>query len=307
MPVKPVRKLTSGFNPRTRKIRNNPEISQEAFSNGVKFLESKKLPQAKFVILGLPLEATETFRGGVKEAPDEIRRVSESLESYSYFFNRDLKDLNFSDLGNLTLNKKLEESLNLIKRKIFSLVSKGKRFVAIGGEHTVTLGIVKGIQKVWKKNFQVVIFDAHSDFRKDWQGERLNHSTVIRRLKELNDKISVVGTRSFYGSEDYSQGIYTTLEEAKRRLIRKLPIYLSIDMDALDASLAPGVTNPEPDGLTYAQIVDFIHFLKDFSIVGMDVVEVTPLYDPAQITAITAAKLVIEGLIAMSFNTDLKK
>ena len=267
----------------------------------VKFLESKVLPQADLVILGAPLEATETFRGGVRKAPDEIRKASQSIESYSPFFNYDLKDLNFSDLGNLSLGGKFKNDLNLIEKKIATLVSEKKKFVIIGGEHTVSLGIVKGIQKVRGENFQVIIFDAHSDFRDNWEGKRINHATVIRRLYEINEKLNVVGVRSFYGYEDYSQSIYTTLEETKKRLKKKLPVYLSIDMDVLDAAIAPGVTNPEPDGLKFAQILDFIHFLKEFSILGIDVVEVSPSFDPSQITSITAARLIVEGLIAMSY------
>ncbi|MEA3368925.1 MAG: agmatinase [Candidatus Ratteibacteria bacterium] len=269
----------------------------------VKFLESKFLPQADFVILGVPLEVTETFRGGVKQAPDEIRKASRSIESYSPFFNRDLKNLQFSDSGNLSLSGKLGPDLNLIEKYISALTAEKKRFVVLGGEHTLTLGIVKGIKKILDEDFQVVIFDAHSDFRDNWQGEKINHATVTRRLREITNKVSVVGARSFYGYEDYSQTIYTSLEDVKERLKRKLPVYLSIDMDVLDAAAAPGVTNPEPDGLSYAQVADFIHFLKDFSVLGMDIVEVSPSFDSSQITSITAAKLAMEGLLAMSFES----
>ncbi len=267
----------------------------------MKFLESKFLPQADFVILGVPIEATETFRGGVKDAPDEIRKASHSIESYSPFFNRDLKELQFSDLGNLSLGGQLRPDLDLIEKYISALTAVGKKFVVLGGEHTLTLGIVKGIKKALGEDFQVIIFDAHSDFRDSWQGEKINHATVTRRLTEITNKLSVVGARSFYGHEDYFQSIYTSLEDVRKRLKREFPVYLSIDMDVLDAAVAPGVTNPEPDGLSYAQVADFIHFLKDFSILGMDVVEVSPSFDPARITSITAAKLVVEGLLAMSF------
>jgi len=299
MPVSRVRKLTPGIKTRLRKLKNSSKVRLETFPNGVKFLESKNFPQAKLAILGIPLEATETFRGGVKKAPDEIRKASHSLESYSRFLNYDLKDLNFSDLGNLSLNGKLIEDLNLIEKKTSSFLKEKKKFVAIGGEHTISLGIMKGIEEILGQNFQVVIFDAHSDFRDNWEGEKVNHATVVRRLQEINDKLRVVGTRSFYGQEDYSQKIYVTLQEAKKWLRRELPVYLSLDMDVLDASFAPGVGNPEPDGLSYAQVAGFIHFLKDFSILGMDLVEVNPAFDPSGITSITAAKMIIEALIAM--------
>lgn len=267
----------------------------------MKFLRSKSTPEPSLVILGVPLEATETFRGGVSKAPDEIRRVSQSLESYSVFFNRDLRNLNFNDLGNLSLKGKVEDDLSLLEKKIASLVTAGKKFFVLGGEHTVSVGIAKGITRVLRDDFQVVIFDAHSDFRDNWEGQKINHSTVTRRIHEINRNISVIGVRSFYGYEDYSQPIYTTLEETRKKLNQQIPVYLSIDIDALDVSVAPGVTNPEPDGLKFAEIWDFIHFLKDFSIVGMDLVEVSPPFDPAQITSITAAKLVIEGLFSMSY------
>jgi len=267
----------------------------------VKFLGSKTLSQADLLVLGIPLEATETFRGGVKEAPDEIRKASQSIESYSYFLNRDLKDLNFSDLGNLSLSGKLEDDLNLIEKKITTLVSEKKKFVVIGGEHTLSIGIVRGIKKVLEKDFQIVILDAHSDFRDEWERQKINHATVSRRIYELNNNLFVAGVRSFYSREDYSQKFYVSLEEIKKMLKKEIPVYLSLDIDVLDASIAPGVTNPEPGGFNYAQVVDFIHFLKDFSVLGMDLVEVSPSFDPAQITSITAAKAIVEALVSMSF------
>ncbi|MFN4180534.1 MAG: arginase family protein, partial [Armatimonadota bacterium] len=144
---------------------------------------------------------------------------------------------------------------------------------------------------------QVAVLDAHSDWRDSYNGSRYSHACTIRRIWEMVEgRVWVAGTRSFVGNEDWSR--YVPIEDLPKKLDPSRPTYLSIDIDALDPSLCPGVGNPEPGGLRYEQVISLFQALRDFTIVGMDIVEVHPPYDPAEVTAITAAKLAQEGILA---------
>jgi len=113
------------------------------------------------------------------------------------------------------------------------------------------------------------------------------------------ERTVIVGARSFFGGE-VEEPVFADLQEFAARLDREAPLWLSVDLDSLDPSLCPGVTNPEPGGLSYREVIEVFRALRGFNVVGMDVVELAPPYDPSGVTAITAAKLVIEALCALA-------
>ena len=263
----------------------------------LRFLAADRpLDEAQVAILGVPLERTVSFRGGPAQAPAAIRLASDSVESYSALFRADLVDIGVCDLGDLDVHAPLPTVLAALEGEIGKLLAAGKFPVVLGGEHTITLGAVRGVAAAVGE-VQLLVLDAHSDLRDEYQGERICHATVLRRCREVAERLVIVGARSFFGGE-VAEPVFADLQEFAARLDRKRPLWLSLDLDALDPSLCPGVTNPEPGGLSYREAIEVFRVLRGFNVVGMDLVELAPPYDPSGVSAITAAKLVIEAVCA---------
>ncbi|MCS7285598.1 MAG: agmatinase [Anaerolineae bacterium] len=270
----------------------------------MRFLAANFPPEeADIVIVGVTLEATETWRKGPALAPDFIRYASESLESFSAIFGLDLTQLKLGDAGNLDHPGGLEEALLSVEKSLTQYFRKGKKVLIFGGEHTVTLPAVKAALSVFGK-VQLLVLDAHSDLRDEYLGLKVSHATVTRRCSEVASKVVLVGARSFYGGEfdfiNKAQVFLASPENFASFLEPSLPLYLSLDLDALDPSQCPGVTNPEPGGLSYGDVIEIFRKLrKKFNVVAMDIVELAPPYDPSFVSAVCAAKLAIEGIIAL--------
>lgn len=262
----------------------------------MRFLEAGRVDGARVVIIGAPFEEGASYRKGSSLAPAAIRRASQSIESYSVIFRNDLRDVALGDAGDLTLSTQVEEALSQISDTVESFLRAGQKIAVIGGDHSVSIGVIAGARRVFP-NLQVAVLDAHSDWRDSYNGNRFSHACTVRRIWELVEgRVWVAGARSFIGNEDWNR--YVPVEELHQKLDPSRPVYLSIDMDVFDPSLCPGVGNPEPGGLRYEQVISLLKALRDFMVIGMDIVEVHPLYDPAEITAITAAKLLQEGILA---------
>ncbi len=262
----------------------------------MRFLEAGQVDNAQVVILGAPFEEASSYRKGSAFAPAAIRRASQSIESYSAIFRADLRDVALGDAGDLTLSTQIEEALSQIADAVEKILRAGRFVVVLGGDHSVTIGVIAGMRRVIPQ-LQVAVLDAHSDWRDSYNGSRYSHACTVRRIWEMVEgRVWVAGTRSFVGNEDWSR--YVPIEELPSKLDPSRPTYLSIDIDALDPSLCPGVGNPEPGGLRYEQVISLFKAMRNLTIVGMDIVEVHPPYDPAEITAVTAAKLVQEGILA---------
>ncbi|MCS7192455.1 MAG: agmatinase [Armatimonadetes bacterium] len=267
----------------------------------MKFLEATSFEKAQIVIIGAPFEEASSYRKGSAIAPAAIRRASQSIESYSAIFHSDLKDVALGDAGDLTLSPQVEEALSQIADAFEKHLRAGRKIVLLGGDHSVSIGAVLGAKRVFPQ-LQVAVLDAHSDWREVYNGNRYSHACTIRRIFEIVEgRVWVAGVRSFVGNEDWSR--YVSIEDMPQKLDPSRPTYLSIDIDALDPSLCPGVGNPEPGGLRYEQVIALFKALQKFEIIGIDIVEVHPPYDPSEITAVTAAKLVQEGILAFASST----
>ncbi|HAF71243.1 MAG: Arginase/agmatinase/formimionoglutamate hydrolase [Acetothermia bacterium 64_32] len=252
--------------------------------------------KAKVAILGVPLERTVSFRGGPAQAPAAIRLASDSVEPYSAIFRADLQGIGLCDLGDIDVHMPLVQVLSSLGRETEKLLQAGKFPVVLGGEHTITLGAVRGAKAALGR-LQLLALDAHSDLREEYEGERVCHATVLRRSWEEVERLVIVGARSFFGGE-VREPVFVQPSELSDRLDPKVPVWLSLDLDALDPSLCPGVTNPEPGGLSYREVIEVFRALQGFNVVGLDLVELAPPYDPSGVSAVTAAKLVIEAICA---------
>jgi len=260
--------------------------------------------EADFIIFGVPYDKTSSFRLGAVDGPKEIRQASWNFETFNLRTGIDLKDIKFHDYGdidvkNLKPNKMIDKVENFTK----DILKQNKFPIALGGEHSITPGIVKA----FPNNIAVLSLDAHIDFRDSYEDEEFNHACVIRRITDHIDikNIAVLGIRSaekeefkeaekkdlFYiSSFDIKKfGLKSALIETKNYLKNK-PLYLTLDIDVLDPCFAPGTSTPEPFGLTPFDIIECIDIFSK-NLVGFDVVEVCPSYDNGQ-TSILAAKII---------------
>lgn len=249
---------------------------------------------AQFVIVGVPFDGTCSFRRGAKFGPRSIREESYNFETYILNMNVDLEDIAIHDSGDLDCETLAEMSTN-VSGKMKELINRKKFPIFIGGEHSLTPPAVKGIGKVG-----VVIIDAHLDFREEYLGERHGHTCVARRVGEIvgMENLVVVGVRSMSREEKRESerlGLnYYDMSKVNSLGMQKIlsevdfdKIYLSLDMDGLDPSYAPGVGNPEFFGLAPQDIGICIKKLRT-KLVGFDVTEVNPIYDSGNTSSLTA-------------------
>jgi len=261
------------------------------------------LEEADIVVIGVPLEKTVSWRGGTVQAPQAIRDASDSIESFSVIFMSDLAQLQVCDAGDVNCVAELEESLGRIEEKVELFLRQGRRVLLLGGEHTLTLPALKAAKAVFGP-VQLLVFDAHSDLRDEYEGRRVCHATVTRRCLEVAERVVIVGARSFYGGEfellPRFKCALSSFGDFVERLDPSIPLYVSLDLDILDASQCPGVTNPEPGGADYRDLIGAFKDLRGrFNVVTMDIVELAPPHDPSAISAVCAAKLAVEGMLAL--------
>lgn len=255
--------------------------------------------EARFVYYGYPFDGTACFRKGTSEAPDAIRKNSYNFETYLLELGIDLSDVSANDWGNLELTKDQDKNEKLLEDLVSKIVNDGKFPVGLGGEHSLTPAAVKAAHSKYP-NLAVVILDAHLDFRKEYEGNAKSHATVTRRVSEIVgvDNVRSVGIRSVSQTEltearsiglKFVESGWTELREYLADVIDDLdgPVYLSLDMDAIDPAFAPGVGTPEPFGMTPYEIVQTINFFAD-RIVGFDCVEVCPPHDNGNTSALAA-------------------
>jgi len=272
----------------------------------------KSFEEADYVILGVPFDVTGTHRTGARFGPNAIRGASLNMETYSFRTDIDIQELQLHDLGDLHISTDTNKTLRRLELVIKDILEAGKTPITLGGEHTITLGILKGLGNKASKT-AIISFDAHLDLRNEFLGLKLSHSTFLRRTNEETKpaKIFEVGTRAvckeelnyarkadiefFTARQIRKEGAQQIAKQLKEKLAGYENLYLSIDMDSLDPAYAPAVQNPEPEGLETYTLLDILHDICDNRVIGFDVVEITPNFDQG-VSAIQAAKIVLEAL-----------
>ncbi len=277
----------------------------DLYTNKNLILESNcEVEDAKFVLLGIPFDSTSTYRTGSRFAPLEIRKEFLELEKESG--KKSFFDVKFCDLGNIeVVHGNLQKTFERVVHTMQNTFKKNENFVPIvlGGEHTLTYPILKILNE--RKKISMLHLDAHLDLRDDYLGEKWNHSTVMRRVSELGVKITSMGVRSMSNEESKfakEKGMdYCGVDVTKiKKLLKKTKgknLYITLDMDVLDPSVAPGVSNPEPNGISLNTLIEIINVSKkQNNIVGFDIMEVNPLFDNGA-TTVTAAKLLLDFML----------
>jgi len=283
-------------------------VSQSNVFSGLQ----KDYGKADYVVVGIPFDVTSTYRTGARFGPNAIRQASLNIETYSFRTGLDVENLRLHDLGDLHVSTDTRKTLSTLERVIRDIVKTGKTPVTLGGEHTITLGIIKGFGSQTSRT-AIVSFDAHLDLRNEFLGLKLSHTTFMRRINEeaTPAKIFEVGTRSvckeelayakkaeieyFTTQQIRKEGTRRVAERLKEKLAKYENIYVSIDMDALDPAYVPAVQNPEADGLEMHALLDMLESVCDKRVIGFDVLEIAPNYDQG-VSAIQAAKVIFEVL-----------
>jgi len=251
------------------------------------------------VLIGIPYDATSSFRRGSRFGPEAIRWASQSIETYNPRLDRDLETVRVIDAGDFPVAGLAPAAM---VRAVRRQIGPGIPF-CLGGEHTLTLGAVQALTPRYP-DLVVVQWDAHTDLRDAYEGERISHATVMRRLIDNACPLVQLGIRAG-SSEEFTLArrrcLYTSQDvRPPASLLDSLagrPLYLSVDVDVLDPSLVPGTGNPEPCGAAYQDLVAALGTLASFRIVGLDLVEVAPPFDPGGATAIIAASLVRDMIL----------
>ena len=258
---------------------------------------------SEIILLGLPFDGTVSYRPGSRFAPEQIRLASWGMEDYSPEFDKHLQDVNFHDAGDLEFPLgNTYKSLDIIEENVKDIYNDGKRVFGIGGEHLVTLPEIKALAKFFT-NLAVVHFDAHTDLREEYLGEEMSHSAVIRHISKIigAENIKQIGIRSGMKEEFEFMKQHNTLihEFHELDVLKNKKIFITVDLDVLDPSVMPGTGTPESGGMQFRELIGWFKYLKNFDIIGADVVELAPDYDSSGVSTAVAAKVIRELFMIM--------
>lgn len=271
--------------------------------------------KSKYWIVPISFEGKITFQKGAMKGPIEIIKASNNLEYYDTENQNEPYQKGIFTNPIIKIPKKQNDAIEEIKKLVLSIPSD-KIPILIGGDHSITIGIIKGIEEKENKNekrkFSIIMLDAHADLRDEWNDDENNHACVAKKISK-NHKLLQVGIRS----QDYYESIEAkenpnitqiiknkfTQKEFKKQ-IKKLEknIYLTIDLDVIDPSLIRNVGTPEPDGLNWDELISIIEEItKTKSIMGIDVVEFSPRND-YEIEAYFVAKFIYKIISTIEKN-----
>ena len=274
--------------------------------------------EAAVAILGVPFDSGVSYRPGARFGPAAVRAASKLLRPYAPALDVHPWDSQqVADAGDAAVNPfKLEEAVDDIEAAALATLDRAQRVVAIGGDHTIALPLLRGV-KARHGSCALLHFDAHLDTWDTYFGASYTHGTPFRRAAEegLLDlaRSMHIGIRGpLYSGADLAEDaalgyrVISTAEisrdgvaDAVRRMRERAgegPVYVSVDIDVLDPAHAPGTGTPEPGGLTTRELQELLRGLDGVRIAGADVVEVAPAYDHAEITALAAAQVAYELL-----------
>ena len=282
--------------------------------------------EADVAFIGMPFDQGTLGRPGARYGPDAIR---DAPRAYSYsdpfgrqqqaegFFNIEagdelLRGVTMADCGNITtIPSNVHRNFDKLTEAVEKVVARGSFPVVVGGDHAITYPVVRGLSKFAPLN--IVHFDAHLDYSHDYQGELYTHGSPIRRCRELDfvSHITSVGIRTarrqpYEDSQRDGSLIITTSQfrdmgpvGVVERIPRGENLYITLDIDVMDPSQAPGTGTPEIGGLFYQEIRDcLVALTANSNLVAFDLVEVAPPYDSSELTSQMGAALIIDILAA---------
>ncbi len=260
---------------------------------------------AAIVMQGAPYDGGTSYRAGAKAAPDEIRRASDSIESYSPVTRRDLVDIDLADAGDVDLaGCSPEEAIDRIAARTERLARAGSIVVTFGGDHSVSIGTSRGLRAV-HPDLVHLVYDAHMDMRESYDDSELSHACGTRHMA-LAGPTCALGIRSgsrdeFADADKLLTAWSDSLEipRAMRIAMANKPVFVSVDLDVLDPSILPGTGTPEPGGPTYRELRASLLQLAGLTIVGVDFVEVAPGIDSSGLSPVVAAEIARDFILGV--------
>lgn len=265
---------------------------------------------AQVVILPIPYEATTTYRRGCENGPDAILEASHQVE----YYDEELDKETGCDVGIYTHPAiadtrsqpvSAEEMLKATQETVYKLIQDGKFVIALGGEHSITTGVVAAYRQADPDElFTVVQIDAHGDLRNEYEGSIHNHACVMRRIVDMGLPTVQIGIRAICKEEadlikEKNLVVFRGREIATQpdwidKAIAAIPtskVFLTIDLDGIDPTLIPGVGTPEPGGLNWYALTSFLRkVIEIHQVIGLDIMELAPVADSV-VSQFTAAKL----------------
>ena len=269
--------------------------------------ENDEIIEDSFGIIGVPFDSTTSYHSGSRLGPIVVREASFGFEKYNTVFNKDLTTT-FYDFGDINvIPGNCETTSGIVENTVNELLDMNIKPIIIGGEHSASIGAIKALTDKYGR-LTVIHLDAHRDLAFDFMGERHSHATVMRRAHEMGVDLVQMGIRSASADEEEFVKSTYNIQTFKNKDVHKHmdaieyylinidgPIYISIDMDVIDPSIAPRVGNPTPGGLFISEIETIIETLAHKNVVGLDVVE-TAADRLGDNTAVVAAKIIYDFL-----------
>src|SRR5919108_5216740 len=246
----------------------------------------------RILVFGIPFEGRVNLRKGADAGPRDVRLASDSIETYSPELGLDLEDLPMTDIGDCELpdGAPPREQLDAAREQVQAWWRPGLRPFMLGGDHTATVPVIEALAPHFP-DLVVLQLDAHPDLREQFLGERYNYASAMARVMDTvpPERVYQVGIRTG-AREEYQRrrphffpGFAGSPLDAVRAILPELagrPVYVTIDVDVLDPSEAPGTGSPEPCGIRTAELVEIVHLLGRCNVVGGDLVEVAHAWDP---------------------------
>ncbi|PYT93250.1 MAG: agmatinase [Acidobacteria bacterium] len=276
--------------------------------------------ELEIALVGVPFDGGTTYRPGPRFGPRHVRAQSAIIRPWNPALNvNPFCKYRVADFGDLSVNPlSIEDTFCRIEKGIALLLQVGARCVCVGGDHSISLPILRAVAKKHGP-VSLIQFDAHNDLWDEYFGSKYSHGTPFRRAFEegilVDGRVLQVGLRGqVYGEEDFDfarahKVRMVTAEEFHEkglaavqphlRVFLDKPVYVTLDIDAVDPAYAPGTGTPQVGGLTSIQILTLVRALRGLNIVGCDLVEVSPPYDTGEITSLLAANLLFELLCVL--------
>lgn len=293
---------------------NSPLIEPDA--------EKIKAEEVKAAILGVPFDGTTITRTGSTMGPRKVREVSSMTIPYHFDYDLNIfEKYNLRDAGDV--NVKINDALATLesgKEDVLEILKGGALPILVGGDHVVTITSTKALNEFDPtKKYGFILFDSHLDTAEDVGGDPWNHCCPVPRSMELDcfdpknaviigpggpmnpkaelDYVKEHGISLYTMRDIYRDGIHKVVEEAMKIASDGTDgVYITFDMDCLEASQTPGTCAPTPGGIMVREMIQAIDMLGELNIVGFDVVEIAPAYDHSDITAITATRFIADML-----------
>jgi agmatinase len=290
------------------------------FSGISTFMRLPYIPRAQeldIALIGIPFDNGATYRSGARFGPRNVRTQSAMIRPWNPVLSTDpFSKWRIGDYGDLSINPlSLDDTFGRITSQLNDVFTAGARSLCVGGDHSILLPILRSVHKKFGP-VALIQFDAHNDTWGGYFGSPHSHGTPVRRAVEegllLPGQVLQVGLRGqVYSKDDFEFGRkhkfgVVTAEEFHRgglapvekilKRFRGQPVYFTLDIDVVDPAFAPGTGTPQVGGLSSFQILELVRTLAGQSIVGADLVEVSPPYDNGEITSLLAANLLYEML-----------